>query len=120
MNSKKVKINKIKKLKDVPFIHVNMFKEYDLISVKKKEISLQLNSSGTSGKQSKIFLDKKNSINQKKYLTKILQNEFGLKRYPFLILGQNPLFIKDRSRFAAQVAAFLGFSLIGRNFLFKR
>ena len=120
LNSKKVKINKIKKLKDVPFIHVNMFKEYDLISVKKKEISLQLNSSGTSGKQSKIFLDKKNSINQKKYLTKILQNEFGLKRYPFLILGQNPLFIKDRSRFAAQVAAFLGFSLIGRNFFYLK
>lgn len=118
LNSKKININKIKKLKDIPFIHVNMFKDYDLFSVKKKEISLQLNSSGTSGKQSKIFLDKKNSINQKKYLIKILQNEFGLKRYPFLILGQNPLFIKDRSKFSAQIAAFLGFSLIGSNFFY--
>lgn len=120
LNSKKININKIKKLRDVPFIHVNMFKEYDLISVNKNKIYLQLNSSGTSGKKSKIFLDKKNSINQKKYLKKILQNEFGKNRYPFLILGQNPLFIKDRSKLGAQIAAFLGFSLIGRNFFYLK
>ena len=60
-----------------------MFKEYDLISVKKK-ISLQLNSSGTSGKQSKIFLDKKKFNKPKKIFNKdILQNEFGLKDIHF-------------------------------------
>ena len=35
LNSKKIKINKISKLEDVPFIHVNMFKDFELISVKK-------------------------------------------------------------------------------------
>jgi len=120
LNSKKIKINKISKLEDVPFIHVNMFKDFELISVKKNKIYLELNSSGTSGKQSKIFLDKENSIDQKKYLKEILQNEFGQKRYPFIILGQNPLYIKDRRKIGAQVAAFLGFSLIGRNFFYLK
>ena len=120
INSKNINIDKINKLENIPFIHVNMFKDYELISVKRDKIFLELNSSGTSGKQSKIFLDKENSVNQKKYLKKILQNEFGQIRHPFIILGQNPLLLKDRRKIDAQVAAFLGFSLIGKNFFYLK
>ena len=36
-----------------------------------------------------------------------------------MILGQNPIHINDRNKISAQIAAFLGFSLIGRIFYIK-
>ena len=118
LQSRDINISKLDSLEKIPFIHINMFKEYELKSVKRSKINLELNSSGTSGNKSRIFLDKKNAIDQKKYLKIILQQEFGDKRFPFLILGQNPLYIKDRNKISAQIAAFLGFSLIGKNFFY--
>ena len=35
-----------------------------------------------------------------------------------MILGQNPIHINDRNKISAQIAAFLGFSLIGKNFFY--
>ncbi len=50
----------IQSLEDVialPPMHVNIFKEYDLVTVPQDKIVLSLTSSGTSGKKSKNFLD---------------------------------------------------------------
>jgi phenylacetate-coenzyme A ligase PaaK-like adenylate-forming protein len=41
----------------LPALHVNVFKEHDLVSVPREEVVLSLTSSGTSGKKSKNFLD---------------------------------------------------------------
>lgn len=41
----------------LPPIHVNVFKEYDLVSGPRENIVLSLTSSGTTGKKSKNFLD---------------------------------------------------------------
>ncbi len=120
LETKGINIDSLKSLEKIPFIHINMFKEYELKSIKKDEVVLELNSSGTSGNKSRIFLDKRNAIDQKKYLQKILQQEFGEKRFPFLILGQNPIHINDRNKISAQIAAFLGFSLIGKNFFYLK
>ena len=47
---------------------VNIFKQHQLFSVPKNKIVKKMTSSGTSSKNlSNIFLDKENSINQKKH-----------------------------------------------------
>ena len=50
-------IKKYSDLEKIPFVFVNGFKERDLLTLKKSEIVLELKSSGTSGKASKICLD---------------------------------------------------------------
>jgi phenylacetate-coenzyme A ligase PaaK-like adenylate-forming protein len=47
----------IDELKDVPYIIATFFKQYELLSISKDEISLHLTSSGTTGQKSQIFFD---------------------------------------------------------------
>ena len=67
---KKFNSIKINKIENIPFLIARLFKEVDMKSVAKKDIFKILSSSGTSGKQSKIFLSKINAINQTKVLIK--------------------------------------------------
>lgn len=113
IKNQKINLNKIVKLENLPFLHVNIFKNYELYSCKKENIIMQLNSSGTTGFPSKIFLDKKNALNQKKILKHILVNEFGKERLPYLIIDKNPLRNVDRKKFNAKLAAIFGFGIIG-------
>lgn len=101
---------KILSSKDIPFIPVNIFKSIDLLSIKKKQVYKILRSSGTSGQNSKIFLDKVNAKTQIKTLTKIFTNQVSNKRLPMFVLGKNPL-KNIKKEFDAQTAAILGFSL---------
>ena len=107
------KINS-KSLKDVPFIPANLFKHFELKSINNKDIIKVLTSSGTSGKPSKIFLNKENSNNQQLALSKILKNVLGNFRLPMLILDKPPLKSKNQN-FSAKLAAIYGFSLFGKN-----
>ena len=93
---------------------INMFKVFDLMSVKKSKIIRKVFSSGTSGELSKIFLDKENSNNQMKVLTKIMKNILGNERLPMLIIDQDPL-SNRKQNFNAKSAAIFGFSLFGKN-----
>ena len=112
LNLSKQKKN-IQDIKDIPYIHNDLFKEFDLYSVKKKNIFKILKSSGTSSlKQSKIFLDKENAINQSLVLSQLFKSNFGGKRFPMLIIDKNPKF-KSPKEYDAKTAAFLGFSLFG-------
>ena len=115
LSGQNIKLKTINKLKDLPYLHINLFKTFDLLSTSKKNIVMQLNSSGTTGSKSKIYLDKKNSLDQKIYLNNILTKEFGSKRIPYLILDQNPFHLSERKKFSAKIAAILGFGLIGSN-----
>ena len=64
----------------LPFLPVQIFKLRELKSIKEDQIFKTLSSSGTSsGKKSKIYLDKTNSENQIKVLNKILSQKFGKK-----------------------------------------
>ena len=70
----------IKKEEDItklPPIHVNVYKEYDLKSTSDDKIVLTLTSSGTTGKKSKIFLDKI-SLNRVKKIAKNVYNALGM------------------------------------------
>ena len=72
LNSMNFNPNNIKKLDDLFFIHVNSFKNLDLMNIKKEKIFKVLKSSGTtSDKYSKIYLDKINAKKQQVVLSQI-------------------------------------------------
>jgi phenylacetate-coenzyme A ligase PaaK-like adenylate-forming protein len=98
---------------DIPFLPVSLFKELELVSVDKSEISTTMTSSGTTGQAvSKIFLDKQTAGNQQKTLVKIVSDFTGSARMPMLIID-SPSVIKDRAMFSARGAGILGFSIFG-------
>ena len=105
-------------LKDLPFLPIQIFKEIDLFSTNKKNIVKILRSSGTSsGKTSKIFLDKKNSLEQIKTLKKIVQYHIGNERLPMMIIDKKSS-IMNAKEFDAKKAAFFGFSIFGKDFFY--
>mgnify|MGYP006117054167 CR=1 FL=1 len=100
-----------KPLKMLPYIPVRLFKNFDLLSIDKKQIFKTLSSSGTSSNNlSKIYLDKKNAFNQIKVLQNIFHNLFGNSRVPMLILNKENL-ANNRNTFNASTAAINGFSM---------
>ncbi len=108
--SKKKKVSSIEEL---PFLPVQIFKKFKMISVDEKKIVKVLLSSGTSsGIPSKIYLDKYNSLNQRTILTKIFQYHFGTSRLPMIFVSQKP---SKKNLFDAKMAALNGFSLFGKN-----
>ena len=95
---------------------VRIFKDNDLKTSNIKVIK-ELNSSGTSGSKSKIYLDKENSINQSKVLSKIMKNNIGGDRLPMLIVDKRP---KSSNILSASSAAINGFSIFGKDHIFNR
>ena len=78
----------------------------------KSKIVKILKSSGTSGKQSNIFLDKDNAKNQSLTLKRLFEDNFGKNRFPMLIIESRPA---RKDFYSASYAAILGFSIFGRN-----
>lgn len=101
---------KIKATQDVPYISVNVFKNLELKSIKNNQIHKIMLSSGTTGKNSRIYLDKQNSKDQIEVLNNTFKKFVSNERLPMLIVGQNPLLLKKNS-FNAQSAAIIGFSI---------
>ena len=97
---------------------VNIFKQHQLFSVPKNKIVKKMTSSGHLLKKSfKYFLDKENSINQKKTLSKIVENLLGKERLPMLIIDKKST-IYNKEQFNAKVAAIMGFSLFGKEYTY--
>jgi len=107
---------KIKKtVESIPFIPAKLFKDLKLKSIPDKEVFKILQSSGTSsGKPSKIYLDKENAKKQTLVLNEIVSEILGKKRVPMLIIDEKKD-ILDPKKFDAKTAAILGFSLFGSN-----
>jgi phenylacetate-coenzyme A ligase PaaK-like adenylate-forming protein len=104
--------------KDIPFIPVRLFKDYELLSVPKENIVKTLTSSGTTGQQvSKIFLDKSNAQSQTRVLSNIITSYIGKSRLPLLLLDTE-LVKKDRSMYSARGAGIIGFTTFGRDTFF--
>lgn len=103
--------DKILDIEEVPFLPVRVFKDLSLKSVPDDEIFKTMTSSGTTGQAvSRIYLDKKTSVNQQKALVKIVSDFTGKSRLPMLIID-SPSVIKDRAMFSARGAGILGFSI---------
>ena len=113
----KNKIKSIKSIKDLPFLPVRAFKELELKSISDIEIFKTMTSSGTSGKYSKIFLDKVTANNQSSKLIEIFKDTFGNSRFPMIVIDSEKI-IKDRSQFSARTAAINGFSIFSRRRVF--
>ncbi|MEW6280401.1 MAG: acyl-protein synthetase [Candidatus Eremiobacterota bacterium] len=47
----------VRRLEDFPFVFVNVFKRYELLSVPRESVVLHVRSSGTSGQKSQTFFD---------------------------------------------------------------
>ena len=99
-----------KQLSKLPPLHVNMFKNHDLISVKKKNISSILTSSGTTTSlKSKIYIDIFNSRLQKLVLFKLFNENISKKKIPIIFIENKK--INENNFISAKNAALSGFSL---------
>lgn len=94
---------------DAPYMYVSLFKEMDLLSIPRDKVHRTLTSSGTSGRQSKIFIDVQSAIEQSKTLASIFVDRFGSKRRKTYVLSD----LADES-FSARAAAVIGFSALGK------
>lgn len=102
-------------LEQVPFIPVNLFKNYELSSVTPDQVFKVLTSSGTTSQHvSRIVLDRDTSTAQTRALVLILQQFLGKSRLPMLIID-HPGVIKNRQSFSARGAGILGLSNFGRD-----
>jgi phenylacetate-coenzyme A ligase PaaK-like adenylate-forming protein len=112
------KKKEIKNLDAIPYLPVKLFKEFELKSVKEKDVVKILLSSGTTGSSpSKIFLDRENANAQSKALSMIMKTVLGKERLPMLIVDKNPS-IMNRKKLNARMAAINGFSIFGRDHAF--
>ncbi len=99
----------------LPFLPVRLFKQFELRSVPKEQITKTLTSSGTSGQAvSKILLNADNVWAQTKTLNEIISSFIGKQRLPLLLLDTE-MIKKDRSMYSARGAGIIGFSIFGRN-----
>lgn len=103
--------NKSYNLIDLPFLPVTLFKNIDLMTIKKQKIIKTMKSSGTTSNQlSKIYLDSDNSRNQIKALSNLFFSVTETKkRLPMLIIDTISV-LKNRNTFSARAAAIKGFS----------
>lgn len=110
--------NKVKSINDIPFFPVRMFKEYDLLSIERKDVFKVMTSSGTTGQRvSKIYVDKETAMMQQKVMIKILSDYWGKKRLPMLVID-TPAVLKDRKMFTARGAAILGLQVAARELVY--
>lgn len=106
-------VNEIEKIEDVPFLPARLFKIFDFISVDRRDIVKILNSSGTTGQPSKIYLDSITAVNQARVLYKIISDVIGKKRLPMLIIDSENA-IRNKELISARGAGILGFSVFGK------
>lgn len=103
-----------KKVEDVPYLPVQLFKLMELKSIPNSEVAKVLTSSGTTGQQvSKIYLDKATAVAQTKTLVEVMKPILGSKRLPMIILDTKSV-LKNRKSFSARGAGILGFANFGR------
>lgn len=106
---------KVKRVEDIPFFPVRMFKEYDLMSIGRDQVFKTMTSSGTTGQAvSKIFVDKETALAQQKVMVRILSDYWGRKRLPVLVVD-TPSVVKDRRMFSARGAAVIGLNVVSRD-----
>ena len=104
-----------KKMEELPYIAVRLFKHLSLQSVPKEQVFKVLYSSGTTTQTpAKVVLDRDTSARQSKVLVKILQEFLGKRRLPMLIID-SPTVLKDKSSYSARGAGIQGLSIFGRD-----
>ncbi|WP_196479836.1 acyl-protein synthetase [Clostridium tyrobutyricum] len=109
-NKLNIDISKIQGLQEVPFIPVNMFKKFDLLTCNNDDIVRILNSSSTTtGIPSKIYLDRITAMHQSQALVTTLKSFLGGNRRPLLVLDTETV-NKNGNTLSARGAAIRGIS----------
>jgi hypothetical protein len=107
-----------RRIEDLPFLPVRLFKEHELRSVPATDVFKVLTSSGTTGQQaSRIYLDREAAAMQAKALTRVLGQVLGPRRLPMLIVD-GPGLLRDRSALSARGAGVAGMMNFGRHHTF--
>jgi len=94
---------------ELPYLPVSVFKKFDLCAVPKEQVTRVLESSGTAGARSRIFLDRETAVRQQRALATTLQYFLGKNRRPYLVLD-TPEAVGGSGALSARGAAILGFS----------
>lgn len=98
----------------LPYVHVSLFKDLELSSVPRDKVTRVMQSSGTSGRPSKIFLDADNSLAQMRALGEVYTLRFGKqRRQMFFVTGNNGNAHKTTATDAGY-AAYHGFATLSR------
>lgn len=104
-----------KRLSELPYLPVALFKERLLSSVPENEVFKILQSSGTSGQApSRIVLDVETARLQTAALANIMTSVLGPHRLPMMLIETQDL-IQDRRSFNARAAGLLGMMNFGKN-----
>jgi hypothetical protein len=104
---------RIKRLEDLPFLPVTLFKTHTLASVPEAEVLKVLTSSGTTGQEpSRVFLDSETASMQSAVLVKVAQHFLGKDRLPMIIVD-HPGVVRDRRSYSARGAGILGMAQFG-------
>jgi phenylacetate-coenzyme A ligase PaaK-like adenylate-forming protein len=109
---------KISSLEDAPYVPIQLFKEFKLLSVAEEDVFRELRSSGTSGsKPSRVILDKDTANLQTRTLVDIVSYEIGKSRMPMLAIDSKSV-IEQSSSYSARTAANIGFSRFSNDLIF--
>ena len=104
-----------RKIDEVPYLPVGIFKSHALRSIDEKGIFKTLTSSGTtSSRVSRIVVDRETAARQTRALAIIMGSILGPRRLPMIIVD-SPNVISDRRNFSARGAGILGMMNFGRD-----
>ncbi len=113
-----IEVNAIQRLEDVPYIPVQMFKDFDFRTCPEQEIVKILQSSGTTGgTPSRIPLDKATTLNQIKALKSILSDYLGERRKIFLVIDHEGI-NSPKMAFSARTAGVRGLSIYAKKIFY--
>ena len=111
---KGIDIDEIKKIEDIPFIPVQMFKHFDLSLQSGQETMRVIRSSGTSsGSKSIVPITKRTAANQIKGLKSILESFLGQKRRVMIVIDHARMNDPERE-ITARGAGIRGFSIFAK------
>jgi phenylacetate-coenzyme A ligase PaaK-like adenylate-forming protein len=96
-------------IEDLPYLPITLFKDFQLRSVPESSVFRILNSSGTQGRPSSIYLSKENSRLQTQVLHELFRKRFGAQRLPMIIFDSKSQ-LQSNSVANARKAAVIGFS----------
>lgn len=103
--------------REIPPLPVRFLKEFDLVSVPHSEIYRVMKSSGTTGKKSQIYLDRKTAVAQQRALLDLGKGVLGEKKQPMLVLDSTSI-LGLNNDFSARAAGVNGFKLFSHNSCF--
>ena len=99
----------IKTLDEIPFIHVSVFKESILSSIDERDVFKTLKSSGTTGSQSIIKIDRNDAQKQNEVLYASYKRCVSSNKRIMLVVDKDPREIIKNEGYVARAAGIVGF-----------